>query len=196
MRSRNGRADRFSARRKLGESRHETVIAYSSFACGIHAGRRLRRRLRPADLRRGGGGIRACRGRLRLVSPRRRRLRLRHEHRRCRLHGVRSDAVGNVSASFTSASIDTDFAWGGGFGYRFTDYFRADATVDGFRADFDGSTSSANPCLDDPVARHDLPLGKQFRSLRGQRHGQRLCRSWHLCRHSRPMSAPASATHI
>ena len=55
-------------------------------------------------------------------------------------------------ASFTSQSIDTDFSWGGGFGYRFTDYFRADATVDGFRADFNGSTASADPCLDDPVA--------------------------------------------
>lgn len=53
------------------------------------------------------------------------------------------------SASFTSASIDTDFAWGGGFGYRFTDYFRADATVDGFRADFNGSTVTDLAC--DPV---------------------------------------------
>ena len=49
-------------------------------------------------------------------------------------------------ASFTSASIDTDFTWGGGFGYRFTDYFRADATVDGFRADFNGSTASDETC--------------------------------------------------
>ena len=60
------------------------------------------------------------------------------------------DGVADVSASFASASIDTDFAWGGGFGYRFTDYVRADATVDGYRADFNGSTSSAVPCLDDP----------------------------------------------
>ncbi|MEP9386106.1 outer membrane protein [Mesorhizobium sp. KR9-304] len=60
------------------------------------------------------------------------------------------DGVGDVSASFNSASIDTDFTWGGGFGYRFTDYFRADATIDGFRADFDGSTSSGVPCLADP----------------------------------------------
>lgn len=52
-------------------------------------------------------------------------------------------------ASFTSASIDTDFAWGGGFGYSFTDYFRVDATVDGFRADFNGSTASDLAC--DPV---------------------------------------------
>ena len=55
-------------------------------------------------------------------------------------------AAANVPASFTSASIDTDFTWGGGFGYRFTDYFRADATVDGFRADFNGSTTSAETC--------------------------------------------------
>jgi len=57
----------------------------------------------------------------------------------------------NNPASFTSASLDTDFSWGGGFGYHFTDYFRVDATVDGFRADFDGSTSSDAPCVDDPV---------------------------------------------
>lgn len=60
------------------------------------------------------------------------------------------DGVGNVSASFNSASIDPDFSWGGGFGYSFTDYFRVDATVDGFRADFDGSTTSDFPCLADP----------------------------------------------
>jgi len=57
------------------------------------------------------------------------------------------DGVDDVSASFASASIDTDFAWGGGFGYRFTDYFRADATVDGFRADFNGTTSSDETCI-------------------------------------------------
>ena len=52
----------------------------------------------------------------------------------------------NSSASFTSASLDGNVTWGGGFGYRFTDYFRADATVDGFRADFNGSTVSDLPC--------------------------------------------------
>lgn len=62
------------------------------------------------------------------------------------------DGTDYTSASFTSSSIDTDFAWSGGFGYRFTDYFRADATVDGFRADFNGNTASAEPCLADPVA--------------------------------------------
>ena len=54
-------------------------------------------------------------------------------------------------ASFSSQSIDTDFSWGGGFGYRFTDYLRADATIDGFRADFNGTTTSAEPCLADPA---------------------------------------------
>jgi opacity protein-like surface antigen len=61
-------------------------------------------------------------------------------------------------ASFTSASIDTDFTWGGGFGYRFTDYFRADATVDGFRADFNGSTASDETCAlpdDDTTCRSE-----------------------------------------
>jgi len=54
-------------------------------------------------------------------------------------------------ASFASSDLDTDFAWGAGFGYRFTDYFRADATVDGYRADFSGTTTSAEPCVADPA---------------------------------------------
>jgi opacity protein-like surface antigen len=64
-------------------------------------------------------------------------------------------------STFTSQSIDTDFSWGGGFGYRFTDYFRADATVDGFRADFNGSTASdlacapVNPPADDTTCRSE-----------------------------------------
>ena len=57
-----------------------------------------------------------------------------------------SIAVAYSPASFTSASLESDFTWGGGFGYRFTEFFRADATVDGFRADFDGSTTSAQTC--------------------------------------------------
>jgi opacity protein-like surface antigen len=65
----------------------------------------------------------------------------------------------NSSASFTSASLDGNVTWGGGFGYRFTDYFRADATVDGFRADFNGSTVSDLPCdpfdLEDTTCRSD-----------------------------------------
>jgi opacity protein-like surface antigen len=56
------------------------------------------------------------------------------------------------SASFASADVDPDFSWSGGFGYRFTDYFRADATVEGFSGDFSGRTTSDDPCLADPVA--------------------------------------------
>jgi opacity protein-like surface antigen len=55
------------------------------------------------------------------------------------------------AASFDTQDISTDFSWGGGFGYRFTDYFRADATVDGFRADFSGTTSSATSCVQPPA---------------------------------------------
>lgn len=50
------------------------------------------------------------------------------------------------SASFSSAELDPDFSWGGGFGYRFTDFLRADATVEGYRAGFSGSTTSAETC--------------------------------------------------
>jgi len=51
------------------------------------------------------------------------------------------------AASFDTQDISTDFSWGGGIGYRFTDYFRADATVDGYRASFSGSTSSSDSCF-------------------------------------------------
>ncbi len=57
-----------------------------------------------------------------------------------------SDTTTYSPASFTSEDIKADFAWGGGFGYRFTDYFRADATVDGYRASFSGSTASDEAC--------------------------------------------------
>ncbi|MGF7006413.1 outer membrane beta-barrel protein [Aminobacter sp. BE322] len=50
------------------------------------------------------------------------------------------------SASFDSEDLDGEFTFGGGVGYRFTDYFRGDVTVDGFRADFSGTTSSTTPC--------------------------------------------------
>ncbi len=52
-----------------------------------------------------------------------------------------------TSRSFDRHDISPDFSWGGGAGYRFTDYFRADATVEGYRASFSGSTSSAESCL-------------------------------------------------
>jgi opacity protein-like surface antigen len=53
--------------------------------------------------------------------------------------------------SFATSAISTGFNGGIGFGYRFTDYLRADATVDYLRGRFDGTTVSATPCLD-PIA--------------------------------------------
>jgi opacity protein-like surface antigen len=47
---------------------------------------------------------------------------------------------------FDTSSMDENFTLGLGAGYRFTDWLRADATVDGFRSDFSGTTSSAFPC--------------------------------------------------
>jgi len=55
------------------------------------------------------------------------------------------------SGSFASQNLDTNITWGGGFGYSFNEWFRADLTADGFRTDFDGTTRSSDPCLD-PVA--------------------------------------------
>jgi opacity protein-like surface antigen len=49
-------------------------------------------------------------------------------------------------ASFDSNELNNNVTIGGGFGYRFTDWVRSDFTVDGFREDFSGSTSSASPC--------------------------------------------------
>ncbi len=50
------------------------------------------------------------------------------------------------SNSFDTARLDTDFTYGIGAGYRFTDYLRADLTWDMFKGDFSGSTSAAAPC--------------------------------------------------
>lgn len=52
---------------------------------------------------------------------------------------------------FATGRLRSDFTAGVGFGYRFTDWIRADATVDYFRARFNGTTVSASPCVD-PVA--------------------------------------------
>ena len=48
---------------------------------------------------------------------------------------------------FDTASLGEQVTWGAGFGYNFTDMIRADFTVDGFRANFDGTTSSGSPCV-------------------------------------------------
>ncbi len=45
-----------------------------------------------------------------------------------------------------------------------------------------GRRQAPNPVPGPARRRHDLPVGEQFRSFGRQRHGQRLCRSRHLCR--------------
>jgi len=55
------------------------------------------------------------------------------------------------SATFATQDLESDVTFGGGFGYRYNEWLRADATIDGFRSDFNGTTASATPCLD-PVA--------------------------------------------
>jgi opacity protein-like surface antigen len=52
---------------------------------------------------------------------------------------------------FDTASLGEQVTWGAGVGYNFTDMVRADVTVDGFRANFDGSTSAAIPCFAVPA---------------------------------------------
>lgn len=54
------------------------------------------------------------------------------------------------ASSFNSVSLGEEVTWGIGFGYNFTDMLRADFTFDGYRMGFDGSTSSAAPCLATP----------------------------------------------
>ena len=49
-------------------------------------------------------------------------------------------------ASFDTRGIGTDVAFSAGFGYHFNDWLRADATVEGFRADFNGTTTSSGAC--------------------------------------------------
>ncbi|WP_367716996.1 outer membrane protein [Nitratireductor sp. GISD-1A_MAKvit] len=50
------------------------------------------------------------------------------------------------SASFDSVSLSEGFSFGIGAGYSFTDWLRADVTLDRFSADFNGTTSSATEC--------------------------------------------------
>jgi opacity protein-like surface antigen len=50
-------------------------------------------------------------------------------------------------ASFATQRLRSNLTWGGGFGYRFTDWLRADFTVDGFKTRFNGTTTSAAPCV-------------------------------------------------
>ncbi|HTV69505.1 MAG TPA: outer membrane protein [Rhizobiaceae bacterium] len=48
---------------------------------------------------------------------------------------------------YTTAGMKKPFSAGIGFGYRFTDYLRADATFDVFKSRFDGTSNIAEPCF-------------------------------------------------
>jgi len=50
------------------------------------------------------------------------------------------------NAVFDTSDLESQVSFGGGFGYRFSDWVRADATIDGFRSKFSGTTSSITPC--------------------------------------------------
>ncbi len=56
---------------------------------------------------------------------------------------------------YSSASFDSDFTWGIGAGYQFTDWFRAEAMFNAFGGGFSGSGSSGSPCITPPGG----PLG-------------------------------------
>jgi opacity protein-like surface antigen len=58
---------------------------------------------------------------------------------------------GYTNNIFDSGSLRSDVSLGVGFGYRFNEWMRADATVDWFRTRFNGASASAAPCFD-PVA--------------------------------------------
>jgi opacity protein-like surface antigen len=50
--------------------------------------------------------------------------------------------------TFATGTTGTDFGFGGGVGYQFNDWFRADATIDGYSGKFVGTTVAAQPCVD------------------------------------------------
>lgn len=54
-------------------------------------------------------------------------------------------------STFATGSVDTSFSYGGGVGYRFNEWFRAEGVIEGFQGKFEGTTVAAVPCLD-PVA--------------------------------------------
>lgn len=47
---------------------------------------------------------------------------------------------------FDTARLDGDYNLSAGVGYQFNDYFRSDATLDYFKADFDGKSTRNGPC--------------------------------------------------
>lgn len=61
------------------------------------------------------------------------------------------DGLNYGSGSFDTASLSKEFSFGVGVGYSFTDWLRADVTLDRFSAGFSGTTSSATPCPGSPA---------------------------------------------
>lgn len=57
-----------------------------------------------------------------------------------------------TSTPFASSDLKTDWSASIGVGYAFTDYLRADATVEFGSGRFSGNSVSADPCPVDPVA--------------------------------------------
>lgn len=60
------------------------------------------------------------------------------------------DGVSYGQAQFATAGLSRDVNFGLGFGYSFTDYFRADVTVDRLSSSFSATTTSAAPCSGGP----------------------------------------------
>ncbi|MEQ8295020.1 MAG: porin family protein [Nitratireductor sp.] len=54
-------------------------------------------------------------------------------------------------STFATGSVDTSFSYGGGIGYRFNEWFRAEGVIEGFQGKFEGTTVAPVPCVD-PVA--------------------------------------------
>jgi len=52
-----------------------------------------------------------------------------------------------VTTGYDSSDLKTDWSGSIGIGYAFTDYLRADATIDFGSGRFSGTSSSANPCV-------------------------------------------------
>jgi opacity protein-like surface antigen len=52
--------------------------------------------------------------------------------------------------TFDDTDLDAGMSYGIGFGYTFNQWLRSDITLDGFKADVDGSRSTSAPCSADP----------------------------------------------
>jgi opacity protein-like surface antigen len=50
-------------------------------------------------------------------------------------------------ATFDTSNLSSQIIFGGGVGYRYNEWVRGDATIDGFRSKFTGTTSGPLPCL-------------------------------------------------